>query len=138
MFSHRKLIKMRYGTLMLSQQYVMFRLLALLSLGNGIYAQQNNGSLMLQISGDLWAWSSAQVGLIRRTSWGYNQTPLISPDGTMAAYKSTASLVVDVIKKSGPSTGSDLPANIWVMNFSTGEAIRIVDQPPDASFMQPD
>jgi hypothetical protein len=45
---------------------------------------------------------------------------------------------VDVIKKSGPVAGGDLPANLWVMNTATGDAVRIVDQPADASFMQTD
>jgi hypothetical protein len=100
-------------------------------------ALQLRQTLMLEINGDFWAWNGASTGLSRLTSWGYNSGAIISPDGKWAAYKSTAALAVDMIKSRGPMGGGDIAANLWILSVGTGDAIRIADQPANASFMQP-
>src|SRR5258708_2905246 len=107
----------------------------ILFVGQGIVsAQQANSTLLLQISGDLWSWAGKQPQ--RRTNWGYNQVPVLSPDGKTIAYKSTAQLAVDAIKRVGSIGGGDLPANLWLMDMATGTATRITEQPDGASFQQ--
>src|SRR5262249_22943900 len=73
----------------------------------------------------------------RRTNWGYNQAPVLSPDGRMTAYKSTATLAVEKLKRSGGAAGGDLPSNIWLIDTATGDATPISDQAGNASFQQP-
>jgi hypothetical protein len=110
-------------------------LMALLFRGE-VLAQQSH-LLLIQIGGDLWTWSNAQPQVQRRTNWGYNQAPVLSPDGKLTAYKSTATLAVEKIKRSGMVAGGDLPGNIWLMDTVTGDSTRVADQPPNASFQQP-
>src|SRR5258706_13109526 len=106
----------------------------LLIIGRSVVAaQQTNGTVLLQIRGDLWSWGGSQVQ--RRTNWGYNQVPVLAPDSKSIAYKSTAQLAVDAIKRTGP-IGGDLPANLWLMDTATGATIRIADQPDGAAFQQ--
>jgi hypothetical protein len=111
----------------------------LLILGNGLAARAQTNSadapLLLLRNGDFVAWSPLKAGLEQRTNWGYNQAPIISPDGKWAAYKSYAQLAVDAIKRVGGVGGGDLPANIWLIDVITNDAMRIADQPADASFM---
>src|SRR5258708_33613352 len=110
-------------------------LILLLCAGIGTaQAQQPAQPLTLEISGDYWTWSGAQSQLIRRTNWGYNLEPILSPDGKLVAYKSTAALVVNAIKRNGPSIGGDMPANIWVIDITNGNSQQIGKQPPGASF----
>jgi hypothetical protein len=93
--------------------------------------------LILNIQGDLWAWAGPGAELQRRTNWGYNKAPILSPDGKQIAYKSTAQVAVDAIKRAGGYGGGDLPANIWVLDVATNNAVRVADQPKDASVMNP-
>jgi dipeptidyl aminopeptidase/acylaminoacyl peptidase len=91
--------------------------------------------LILNIQGDLWAWAGPGTKLQRRTNWGYNKAPVVSPDGKQIAYKSTAQVAVDAIRRVGGYGGGDLPANIWVLDVATNNAVRVADQPKDASLM---
>jgi dipeptidyl aminopeptidase/acylaminoacyl peptidase len=93
--------------------------------------------LILNIQGDLWAWAGPGTKLQRRTNWGYNKAPVVSPDGKQIAYKSTAQVAVDAIRRVGGYGGGDLPANIWVLDVATNNAVRVADQPKDASLMNP-
>lgn len=88
---------------------------------------------MLLIKGDLWTWSGGK--LQQRTTWGYNEAPILSPDGKTVAYKSTAQIAVDVLKREGGIGGGELPANIWLLDVATNNALRVADQPPGASMM---
>ncbi len=103
--------------------------------GGTVRAQQPTlAPLFVTMNGDVSSW--AGEGFHQRTNWGYNQAPVLSPDGKWIAYKSLPKFVVDVLKKSGPVGGGDLPATIWVLNVSTNDAQRVAEQPADASFMQ--
>src|SRR5436190_7941671 len=77
-------------------------------------AQRTNPPLILNVRGDLWTW--ADTKLQQRTNWGYNREPVLAPNGNQIAYKSTAQVAVDTIKRSGPIGGGDLPANVWVLD----------------------
>ena len=101
-----------------------------------VWSGAGNTPLILQIRGDIWTWSSITTGPIKRTNWGFNQQPIVAPNGKMAAYRSTATLAVEVAKTSGTMPRVDLPSNIWLMDLNTGDALRIVDQPPDASYLK--
>lgn len=93
--------------------------------------------LILNIQGDLWAWAGPSSQLQRRTNWGYNKAPILSPDGKQVAYRSAAQVAVDAVKQVGGYGGGDLPANIWVLDIATNNALRVADQPKDASFKNP-
>jgi hypothetical protein len=97
-------------------------------------AQPADSPLLANIRGDIWAWAGAGTTLQQRTNWGYNKNPILSLDGRLIAYKSTATIAVDAIKRVGGIGGGDLPANIWVLDVTTNDAVRVADQPADASF----
>src|SRR5512138_437455 len=119
-----------------SRKVIAFLIVCLLT-GNLPTTAQPAAPLILNVRGDLWAWGGQGQALQRRTNWGYNKEPIISPLGSQFAYKSTATIAVDVIKREGGLGGGDLPANIWVMDAASTNAARIADQPPDASLMMP-
>ncbi|MCA9912000.1 MAG: PD40 domain-containing protein, partial [Anaerolineae bacterium] len=60
-----------------------------------VQAQASPDPILLNIQGDLWAWTSADQPLQQLTDWGANEAPILSPDGRRAAYLSTSSLFVD-------------------------------------------
>ncbi|MCC7447187.1 MAG: PD40 domain-containing protein [Anaerolineae bacterium] len=120
-----------------SRKAIAFLIVCVLLIGNLPVSAQPSAPLILNVRGDLWAWGGPGQALQRRTNWGYNKEPIISPLGNQFAYKSTATVAVEVIKRSGGLGGGDLPANIWVMDIASTNATRIADQPPDASLMTP-
>jgi SH3-like domain-containing protein len=97
---------------------------------------QDDAPVVMLVKGDLWTWSAIN-GLNQITTWGYNGFPKLSPDGSLVAYSSTATMAVEVIEEQGGIGGGPLPSNIWVIDPLTQDAFRVADQPPDASFMVP-
>ncbi len=121
-----------------SRKVIAFLIVCLLLNWNvGASAQQAASPLILNMRGDLWAWAGPGQALQQRTNWGYNKEPVVSPLGNLIAYKSTATVAVNVIKRAGGLAGGDLPANIWIMATASTDATRLADQPPDASLMTP-
>ncbi len=95
-------------------------------------AAQANSPLVFVMNGDLWKWSAGQAQPTQMTTWGYNFRPMMSPDGNRVAYKSWAQLSVNFLDNGGAWAG-DMPANIWVMDVETTDAVRVADQPANAS-----
>ncbi len=125
-----------------SSRAAAFIVLALLLIaGNAnqttVFAQAAGPALVMNIRGDLWAWAGPGAKVQQRTNWGYNKNPVLSPDGKRVAYKSTAQVAVDAIRRSGGIGGGDLPANIWILDVATNNAIRVADQPAGASLLAP-
>jgi hypothetical protein len=82
--------------------------------------------------GDLYSWQPGETLLFRETTYGYNDRPILSPDGTKLVYLSLpqefVSGNVDMTMWNGP-----YPTNIWLMDLTTapGDAdrfTRIADQ----------
>jgi hypothetical protein len=77
------------------------------------------------INGDLWAWDGTGRPLRQLTNYGYNYNPVISPNGRYVAYDS-------IPKADAPWRCNGWPpANIWVLDIASGDAVRAVDQPAD-------
>lgn len=103
-----------------------------LAVGTPAGAQEEAPAILL-IDGDLWSWLPPNGALRQLTTWGYNHEPVISPDGSRIAYNSAAEITVAAIEREGGIGGGATPSNIWLMERATGEAFRVIDQPPDAS-----
>jgi hypothetical protein len=101
--------------------------------GNVVHAQAGGAPLVFLKDGDLWKWDGSAVTQL--STWGYNERPVLSPDGTRVAYNSWATITIEAIAAGKPVLGV-IPSNIWVMDPATTSATRIVDQPPDAVFWQ--
>src|SRR5258708_21046758 len=99
-------------------------------------AQRVSLPLVLQVSGDFWAWNGPQSDLQQRTNWGHNQDPSLSPDGQSIAYKATAQLAIDAMKRKGSTAIGAAPVNTWVLDVATGAPTRVHDKPSDASLQQ--
>jgi hypothetical protein len=95
------------------------------------HAQIGGAPLVFLKDGDLWKWDGSTVTQL--STWGYNERPVLSPDGSRIAYNSWATITVNAIA-AGKAVMGLIPSNIWVMDVATGSASRIADQPPDASF----
>lgn len=117
---------MKFRTLLLSG------LLLCLTMSNPVQAQQKRAPLLMLIGsnhyGDLWAWSGQNNPLKQLTNWHYNIFPSLSPDGKFVAYDSVPQFAIT------PECNGWRPFNIWLLEISTGNAIRIADQPPKASY----
>ncbi|MBE7514445.1 MAG: PD40 domain-containing protein [Anaerolineales bacterium] len=96
-------------------------------------AQPLDPPLFLLMDGDLWAYNEASTTLTQLTRWGYNQTPVVSPDGRRVAYASTAEIAIEALRRYG-ETPNIPPANIWIWDVASGTATRIAQQPANASF----
>jgi hypothetical protein len=82
--------------------------------------------------GDLFAYTPGDSESFRLTNWDYNRTPALSPDGTMIAYQSVPEAVVQQIEAGDYffDYDQDAPSNIWMMNVTTLDAVRIAEQQP--------
>lgn len=100
-----------------------------------VSAQQGEPSpLIVLLDGDFWQWNTALGTLEQITFWGYNQRPILSPDGTRFAYNSWAQFYVDARARGSYWEGPP-PSNIWIWEIATGRAIRLADQPTNASLV---
>ncbi len=96
-------------------------------------AQAGGAPLVFLKDGDLWKWDGSTVTQL--TTWGYNERPVLSPNGQRVAYNSWATITIEAIAAGKPVMGL-IPSTIWVMEPATGNAVRVADQPPDAVFWQ--
>jgi hypothetical protein len=94
-------------------------------------AQGGSAPLVFLKDGDLWKWDGSAVTQL--TTWGYNERPVLSPNGQRIAYNSWAQITIDAIA-AGKPVGGLIPSNIWVIDPVTGNANRVADQPPGATF----
>jgi hypothetical protein len=83
--------------------------------------------------GDIYTWNIASQSLKQLTSWGYNSAPRVSPDGKWLAYLSMSQAAVSAMTQ-GQAMNVYTFANIWLLKPYTEEAIRIADQPQNATF----
>ncbi|HEX3053016.1 MAG TPA: hypothetical protein VHP83_20325 [Aggregatilineaceae bacterium] len=101
-------------------------------------AQITSDPVIINIDSDLWEWQAENQPLIQMTTWGMNERPLLSPDGTKAAYLSGATVFKEWLQTiTGGTGGYWPPTNIWVLDIATGQTFRIADQPADAVFDGP-
>jgi hypothetical protein len=95
-------------------------------------SQSQKGSL-----GDIYTWNIASQSLKQLTSWGFNSIPNVSPDGKWLAYSSVSQAAVTAMTQ-GQAVNADKLANIWLLNPITEEAIRITEQPQNATYASGD
>lgn len=78
------------------------------------------GNSTIEGYGDIYSWEPGEASPTRETTYGYNDVPVISPDGTKAVYLSVARTYIealangiDLTQGSGPK-----PTNIWLMDLT--------------------
>jgi hypothetical protein len=87
--------------------------------------------------GDIYTWNIDSQSLKQLTSWGFNSAPRVSPDGKWLAYLSMSQAAVSAMTQ-GQAMNVYTFANIWLLNPYTEEAIRIADQPQNATYASGD
>ncbi len=88
--------------------------------------------LVLAMQGDIWTLKS-DGSLRQLTTWGMNEWPIISPDGTRVAYSSFATIFANWMKTlKGGTGGYQPPENLWILDLPSSQTFRIADQPPGA------
>jgi hypothetical protein len=90
-------------------------------------AQEIASPLVMLRRGDLFAWDNNQLRQL--TFHGYNERPVLSPDGTRVAYVSWAQPYIDFIQQNQISPPHSPPTNIWVYYLYTDESTRVAEQP---------
>ena len=83
--------------------------------------------------GDIYKYDVATRSIKQLTTWGYNFPPVVSPNGQWLAYLSVSQSAVNAIQ-SGTAMNAQVYANIWLFNPYTEDAVRIADQPANASY----
>jgi hypothetical protein len=118
--------------------FLIFTVLSVLPQKSAIQAQQPSDPIILTLNGDLWSWEGVSEPLRQLTSWGLNDRPILSPDGTKVAYLSTARVWAEWQQRCRCGSGGyALPLNIWVLDVPSSQTFRVADQPPDARFDGP-
>jgi hypothetical protein len=87
--------------------------------------------------GDIYTWNAASQTLKQLTSWGYNFAPRVSPDAKWLAYLSMSQAAVDAMAQEQAINVYAI-SNIWLYNLDTDEAIRIAQQPQNATIKSGD
>jgi hypothetical protein len=82
--------------------------------------------------GDIYTWNGASQSLKQLTSWGYNFAPHVSPDGKWLAYLSMSQTAVSAMAQE-QAVNVYAISNIWLYNLYTEEAVRIAEQPQNAT-----
>jgi hypothetical protein len=82
--------------------------------------------------GDIWTYDIATGETTNITVYGYNEEPILNEATGLVAYNSYARLWVDSLNTGTTPSGST-PSNIWVIDPTTGDAFRVIDQPENAS-----
>ncbi len=87
--------------------------------------QPTSAPIFLNLEGDLWVWRGGS-SLTRLTNYGFNNAPVISPDGQWVAYSSTAKGFTQ------PGSGQP-PTNIYILKTTTNKIERIAVQANEVS-----
>ncbi|MCE7946540.1 MAG: hypothetical protein DYG88_03825 [Chloroflexi bacterium CFX4] len=124
---------MRYRALSMILCGILALSALLMPLGAPSAHAQVDSELIILMRGDLWAYSEASGTLRQLTRWGYNQLPIMSPDSQRVAYASIAEIAIPALQRFG-DTPNIPPANIWIWSLATGQAVRVAQQPTNASF----
>ncbi len=85
--------------------------------------------------GALYSWAPGETALLRETHYGYNDAPILSPDGSKVVYLSLPLEFVQALQSGqDPTQGmGPEPTNIWLMDLTTAvndpaRFVRIADQ----------
>jgi hypothetical protein len=103
-------------------------LLCGMMLGHTFAQGQGDAPIFFLMDGDLWSYRVGTGQLTQESTWGYNEAPILSPDGRRFAYLSLAQQGVDLVETNGYLFDPQ-PTNIWVWDLASNEAERIVQQP---------
>jgi len=112
-------------------------LLPIIATAGFAQAYENIEPIIVLNEGDLWAWDGSGKGLEQKTFWGYNQEPVLSPDGQQVAYMAWSAITVDALTREGAIGGGEVPGDIKVFDVSNQQEMVIAGQPPAASFFTP-
>jgi len=99
-----------------------------------VSAQTIEPPLVVLMDGDLWSYQESTATLTQLTRWGYNETPVISPDGKRVAYASIADIAIEALKRFGDGEVFP-PNNLYILDMTTMQPQRIAAQPTGATFM---
>lgn len=121
----------------MNNRILMIVILASLLFSTGLVAAQDgSGLIYFSMDGDIWSYNPDRDILTQETTWGYNQAPVMSPDGLRFAYVSLASIAAENAS-SGEFYSPDLsPTNIWIWDVATHDSYRLVDQPDDLQVIE--
>lgn len=105
------------------------------ALGKIIYLKGNGQNEPYgEFLGDLYSFTPGDAAAVQETTWGFNDIPILSPNGQYVAYLSLPQFMVELLAADDPNA---LMAggikNVWFWNLATGEFTRIATQPDGAS-----
>ncbi len=105
------------------------------ALGKIIYLKSNGQNEPYgEFLGDLYSFSPDDTAAVRETTWGYNDIPILSPNGQYVAYLSLPQFMVELIAADDPNAMmAGGIKNVWLWNLATGEFTRIATQPDGAT-----
>lgn len=107
------------------------------------HAQPAPAPIIAWVRGDLWSLDPIEVSAAPRqlTRGGTISGHTLSPDGRMIAFKAAAPLgldALDQIQAAGLIAEFDLPADIYLLDITSGQIALVAGQPDDASLLAAD
>ncbi len=96
-------------------------------------AQDDSAPIIILNDGDLWEWDIAN-GMQQMTFGGYNQEPVMSPDGKQVAYMAWSPITVEAVEREGGIAGGEVPGDIKLFDVVSQQETVIAAQPLDASY----
>jgi hypothetical protein len=93
------------------------------------HAQGITTPIIFLLNGDIYSYDVQSATTTQLTTWGYNEAPILSPDGTYFVYNSWASQFVETLVGGTFGYIGSPPSNLWLWEVSSGDATRIAEQP---------
>ena len=106
--------------------------------GAGAQSAQDAEPIFLWVRGDLWQFDPLDINTppFQITTLGTISEPHLSPDDTRIAYKAASQVGLDALNRvqtDGLIADFDLPADLFVLDITTGQTTQIAVQPENAS-----
>src|SRR5689334_19844435 len=117
--------------------FSLLMLVSCLVLGTPVIsrAAASSAPLIISVGGEemytneFYAWMGPGIPLKNLTHYGWNGSPIISPNNRYIAYLSMPKQLKDAILNYSWGAAGVYPANLWLLDLRTGQSTQIAAQP---------
>lgn len=119
-------------------RFMLFMLLLLLPVAGAVAQETSNDETLFYVTIDsvLYRWDGETLSTIADLAGERQAITVMSPDQQYAAYTVGTSAFDEEIEAEGPAGGLVIPADIYLIDTTTGETIQIAGQPEGATLAE--